>query len=79
MFKRTTGISDYFDQVARDPDVVDIVAQLVGADVRLYGGKMNLKSAGYGAPVEWHQDWAFIRIPMTTFSQPVCYWTIAMR
>ncbi len=50
---------DYFDQVARDPDIVDIVAQLVGSDVRLYGGKMNLKSAGYGAPVEWHQDWAF--------------------
>ena len=50
---------EYFDQVARDPDVVNIVAQLLGPDVRLYGGKMNLKSAGYGAPVEWHQDWAF--------------------
>ena len=21
--------------------------------------KLNLKAAGYGAPVEWHQDWAF--------------------
>src|SRR5439155_1087379 len=21
--------------------------------------KLNMKSAGYGAPVEWHQDWAF--------------------
>ena len=50
---------EFFDKIARDPDVVDIVAQLLGPDVRLYGGKMNLKSAGYGAPVEWHQDWAF--------------------
>ena len=24
-----------------------------------YGGKLNMKSAGYGSPVEWHQDWAF--------------------
>src|SRR5439155_1622470 len=22
-------------------------------------GKLNMKSAGYGAPVEWHQGWAF--------------------
>jgi len=51
--------SAIFDEVARDPHVLDIVAQLVGPDIRLYGGKMNMKSAGYGAPVEWHQDWAF--------------------
>lgn len=50
---------EFFDVIARDPDVLDIVEQLLGPDIRLYGGKMNLKSAGYGAPVEWHQDWAF--------------------
>ncbi|MEL0112411.1 MAG: phytanoyl-CoA dioxygenase family protein, partial [Rickettsiales bacterium] len=50
---------EFFDGIARDPDVLDIVEQLLGPDIRLYGGKMNLKSAGYGAPVEWHQDWAF--------------------
>ena len=27
--------------------------------VRFDTGKLNMKSAGYGAPVEWHQDWAF--------------------
>ena len=51
--------SAFFDALARDPAVTDLVAQLIGPDIRLYGGKMNLKSAGYGAPVEWHQDWAF--------------------
>jgi len=49
----------FFWDLAVDPDVTDIVAQLVGPDVRIYGGKMNIKAAGYGAPVEWHQDWAF--------------------
>ena len=50
---------EFFNQLARDPAILDIVEQLVGPDIRLYGGKMNLKSAGFGAPVEWHQDWAF--------------------
>lgn len=49
----------YFWDLAKDTDVTDIVAQLVGPNVRVYGGKMNMKAAGYGAPVEWHQDWAF--------------------
>lgn len=49
----------FFWDLCADPDVTDIVAQLVGPDVRVYGGKMNIKAAGYGAPVEWHQDWAF--------------------
>ena len=49
----------YFWDLAKDSDVTDIVAQLVGPNVRVYGGKMNMKAAGYGAPVEWHQDWAF--------------------
>jgi phytanoyl-CoA hydroxylase len=49
----------YFWDLFSDPDITDIVAQLVGPNVRVYGAKMNMKSAGYGAPVEWHQDWAF--------------------
>jgi phytanoyl-CoA hydroxylase len=27
--------------------------------LRLHGSKLNMKSAQYGSPVEWHQDWAF--------------------
>jgi phytanoyl-CoA hydroxylase len=51
--------SDYFNRLARDPDILHPLVRLLGPDIRLYGGKMNMKSAGYGAPVEWHQDWAF--------------------
>jgi ectoine hydroxylase len=32
---------------------------LVGPNVRLHTSKLNMKSAGYGAAVEWHQDYAF--------------------
>ncbi len=48
-----------FEDLARDTAVTDPVADLIGQDIRLYGGKINIKAAGYGAPVEWHQDWAF--------------------
>jgi ectoine hydroxylase-related dioxygenase (phytanoyl-CoA dioxygenase family) len=37
---------------------VAILKDLWGS-VRFDTGKLNMKSAGYGAPVEWHQDWAF--------------------
>jgi ectoine hydroxylase-related dioxygenase (phytanoyl-CoA dioxygenase family) len=48
-----------FWEVIRDRDVIAPIQQLIGPNIRLYGSKLNLKSAGYGAPVEWHQDWAF--------------------
>ena len=32
---------------------------LAGPDLRLHTTKLNMKSAGYGAAVEWHQDFAF--------------------
>jgi phytanoyl-CoA hydroxylase len=47
----------YF-QASRNEKVVAILKELWGS-VRFDTGKLNMKSAGYGAPVEWHQDWAF--------------------
>lgn len=32
---------------------------LIGPDLRLHTTKLNMKKAGYGAAVEWHQDYAF--------------------
>ena len=49
----------FFEELARDKSITDPVAELIGEDIRLYGGKINIKAANYGAPVEWHQDWAF--------------------
>jgi phytanoyl-CoA hydroxylase len=49
----------FFAELTRNARITSILAQLLGPDIRLHGSKLNMKSAGYGAPVEWHQDWAF--------------------
>ena len=48
-----------FNDIARSPAVLDILKKLIGPNLRLHGSKLNMKSAQYGSPVEWHQDWAF--------------------
>ncbi|MBL8674457.1 MAG: phytanoyl-CoA dioxygenase family protein [Rhodospirillales bacterium] len=55
MFKRHA----FFGELTRDPAITSLLAPLLGPDIRLHGGKLNMKSAAYGSPVEWHQDWAF--------------------
>jgi phytanoyl-CoA hydroxylase len=48
-----------FDQIVRSEPVISILTKLIGPGLRLHGSKLNMKSAQYGSPVEWHQDWAF--------------------
>ena len=49
--------------VMRDLMTSDIILgparDLIGPDIRLHTTKLNMKKAGYGAAVEWHQDYAF--------------------
>lgn len=52
-------LAPVFDRLVRSPRVVEILAALIGPDLRLHGSKLNMKSAHHGSPVEWHQDWAF--------------------
>jgi phytanoyl-CoA hydroxylase len=47
-----------YERAARHPKIVEVLKDLWGT-VRFDTGKLNMKSAGYGAAVEWHQDWAF--------------------
>jgi ectoine hydroxylase-related dioxygenase (phytanoyl-CoA dioxygenase family) len=47
-----------YARASRHPAVVAILEELWGS-VRFDTGKLNMKSAGFGAPIEWHQDWAF--------------------
>jgi ectoine hydroxylase-related dioxygenase (phytanoyl-CoA dioxygenase family) len=51
--------SKLFDQLMRSDWILAPVRDLIGPDLRLHTAKLNMKSAGYGAAVEWHQDWAF--------------------
>lgn len=47
------------DSLVRSDAILAPVRDLLGPDLRLQNSKLNLKAAGYGAAVEWHQDWAF--------------------
>ena len=57
--KRPDRVSDPFRRLLRDRRICGVVAQLLGPNVRHQNVKLNIKAAEYGAPVEWHQDWAF--------------------
>ena len=45
--------------LVRHPEMVEILSRLIGRGVRFQSSKLNMKSAGDGSAVEWHQDWAF--------------------
>ena len=45
--------------LVRHPGIVKVLQRLIGRDIRFDVAKLNMKAAGYGAAVEWHQDWAF--------------------
>ena len=48
-----------FNALIRSDTILSLLKPLLGESVRMQTSKLNLKSAGYGAAVEWHQDWAF--------------------
>lgn len=48
-----------YARMVRHPGIVAVLKKLWGPNVRFDLSKLNLKAAGFGSPVEWHQDWAF--------------------
>jgi len=48
-----------YARIVAHPNILAVLQKLWGPSIRFDVSKLNLKSAGYGAPVEWHQDWAF--------------------
>jgi phytanoyl-CoA hydroxylase len=50
---------DAYARALRNERILDIVAALIGPQIRYKTTKLNLKSPEFGSPVEWHQDWAF--------------------
>lgn len=50
---------DAHARLVRHPRILGAMRDLWGPDIRFQFSKLNMKSAGYGAAVEWHQDWAF--------------------
>jgi phytanoyl-CoA hydroxylase len=50
---------DTYRRMVDHPKILAVLQKLWGPSIRFDVSKLNLKAAGYGAPVEWHQDWAF--------------------
>jgi ectoine hydroxylase-related dioxygenase (phytanoyl-CoA dioxygenase family) len=49
-----------YREIAFSKKIAAMLEPLLGSSgVRFQTGKLNMKAAGYGAAVEWHQDWAF--------------------
>jgi len=48
-----------FERLMRSDWVLAPVRDLIGPDLRLHSSKLNVKSAAFGAPIHWHQDFAF--------------------
>lgn len=53
------AISTIMGDLMTSDHVLAPVRDLIGPDLRLHNSKLNMKSAGFGAAVEWHQDFAF--------------------
>ena len=52
-------ISDPVRELMYSDHILAPASDLIGPNLRLQTTKLNMKSAGYGAAVEWHQDYAF--------------------
>ena len=48
-----------FGKALAHPDVLDIVEDLIGPDIRWIHTKLNAKHPGGSALAEWHTDWGF--------------------
>ena len=57
--KNPVVLHPIYDRMLRHDYILDSVAQLIGPNIRYDTSKLNMKSAGFGSPVEWHQDFAF--------------------
>lgn len=57
--KRPDTQSPVIQELTQSDLLLAPVRDLIGPNLRLQTTKLNMKSAGFGAAVEWHQDWAF--------------------
>ena len=57
--KNPVALHPIYDRMLRHDYILNSVAQLIGPNIRYDTSKLNMKSAGFGSPVEWHQDFAF--------------------
>jgi Phytanoyl-CoA dioxygenase (PhyH) len=49
------GVADFL-QLAKNPEIVDLVSDVLGNDIILWGAHVFCKPAGHGFETPWHQD-----------------------
>jgi ectoine hydroxylase-related dioxygenase (phytanoyl-CoA dioxygenase family) len=59
----------WVDEIARSPQVLDAVEDLIGPDIRLFHLTVWPKDPGSGAYVSWHQDATYFAL------DPICHVT----
>lgn len=52
-------VAPVFAEFMRHPGLLAVLTAILGPDIRHQNIKLNAKAADGGAPLEWHQDWAF--------------------
>lgn len=57
--KRPDLQSPFFDELMRSDLILGPARDLIGPNIRMHTTKLNMKKAEFGAPVQWHQDFAF--------------------
>ena len=65
-----TYFDDLFQAVARKEEIVDVIENLMGPDIKLYTDQLMMKPRFNGTVTDWHQDapsWQFF-IPQTHIS-----------
>ena len=50
--KNPVALHPIYDRILRHDYILDSVAQLIGPNIRYDTSKLNMKSAGFGSPVE---------------------------
>ena len=57
--KRPDLQSYFFNSLMRSDHILGPARDLIGPNLRMHTTKLNMKKAEFGAPVQWHQDFAF--------------------
>jgi phytanoyl-CoA hydroxylase len=57
--QRTPILAPAIVRFARTPEILDMVGQLIGNDIALWGAGLFGKPARHGKPTPWHQDAGF--------------------
>ena len=50
-------VDETYKKLVHNNNLLDIIEDLIGPNIRLQGTKLNMKASGGGQQVEWHTDW----------------------